>query len=94
VKRAAVVAALALLGGCATLVPRGRNGAATCDAGSAHSFIGNAAGTQTAEQARVAARAKTVRMLTPGTIVTMEYRADRLNLTIDESGHIAKAHCG
>lgn len=36
----------------------------------------------------------TVRVIQPGMAVTMDYRADRLNIEISEAGTIARVFCG
>jgi len=46
------------------------------------------------EEARLAAGATVVRALRPGEVVTMEYRGDRLTLTLDESGKVSAVNCG
>ena len=38
--------------------------------------------------------AKTIRWISPGMAVTMDYREDRLNLDVDDKGKITRAHCG
>lgn len=35
-----------------------------------------------------------VRVIRPGEAVTMDFAAQRLNLEVDESGLIARVHCG
>jgi len=35
-----------------------------------------------------------VRIIRPGQVVTQDHRLDRTNITIDESGKIAKVYCG
>jgi hypothetical protein len=67
---------------------------AACDAEPAQRFVGQAHTTELGEEARVAAGAAVVRALRPGEVVTMEFRADRLNLTLDESGRISRVACG
>ena len=47
-----------------------------------------------AQRARRRAGAATVRFLSPGQVVTMEYRADRLNLALDIRGRVARVSCG
>ena len=66
----------------------------TCDAKAASAFVGQAISEQVAEQARSAAGARGVRIIRPGMAVTMDYRAGRLNLELDEAGRIVKASCG
>jgi hypothetical protein len=65
-----------------------------CDAEAVQRFVGEAYTPELGEQARVAAGAAVARALRPGEVVTMEYRADRLSLTLDESGRIVRAACG
>jgi hypothetical protein len=38
--------------------------------------------------------AQTVRVIQPGMMVTQEFRADRLNIYIDEMGMISRVVCG
>ena len=38
--------------------------------------------------------AKTLRVIAPGTAVTMDYRTDRLNLETDAEGRITRLRCG
>jgi Peptidase inhibitor I78 family len=65
-----------------------------CDAEAVQRFVGEIYTPELGEQARVAAGAGVARALRPGEVVTMEYRADRLSLTLDESGRIVRAACG
>jgi hypothetical protein len=37
---------------------------------------------------------KPVRVIYPGTAVTMDYSADRLNFEVDRSGRISRVSCG
>ncbi|UYV37837.1 I78 family peptidase inhibitor [Rhodobacteraceae bacterium D3-12] len=37
---------------------------------------------------------KLVRIIAPGTAVTMDYRADRLNVETDKAGIITRVYCG
>lgn len=38
--------------------------------------------------------ARTIRWISPGMAVTMDFREDRLNLELDSEGKIVRAHCG
>ncbi|WBY08690.1 I78 family peptidase inhibitor [Sphingomonas sp. 7/4-4] len=38
--------------------------------------------------------AKTVRWISPGMAVTMDFSEARLNLDLDDKGRIVRAHCG
>lgn len=66
----------------------------TCDAKAASAFVGQMASDAVAQQARTAAGAQGVRVIRPGMAVTMDYRAGRLNLELDDAGRIVKASCG
>lgn len=46
------------------------------------------------ERARVAAGARTARVLKPGQMVTMEYLPGRLNIDVDERNVITNLRCG
>ena len=35
-----------------------------------------------------------VRILTPGSVMTMDYRADRVNVELDEDDKVVRIHCG
>lgn len=66
----------------------------TCDAKAAQSLVGRVATADIAEQARAASGANGVRVLKPGQMVTMEYRAGRLNLDVDKDNVITAVRCG
>lgn len=36
----------------------------------------------------------TIRVIHPGTMVTKDYRIDRLNVDVDESGNVTRIYCG
>ena len=65
-----------------------------CTAAAANGFVGQVASADIVEQARVAAQADVARVLHPGDVVTMEYRAGRLNVDVDERGVIVRLRCG
>ncbi|HZW17406.1 MAG TPA: I78 family peptidase inhibitor [Luteimonas sp.] len=69
--------------------------AAQCSADAAQSFVGQQASDDIVAQAQAAAGAKgAVRVIKPGQPVTMDYRADRLNVEVDEQGAIVRISCG
>jgi hypothetical protein len=74
--------------------PQAGAGPAACDAEAAQRFVGEIYTPELGEQARVASGARVARALRPGEVVTMEFSADRLSLTLDESGRIVRAACG
>lgn len=68
---------------------------AQCNADAAQSFVGQQAGDDVVAQARAAAGADgAVRVIKPGQPVTMDFRADRLNVEVDDQGVIVRIHCG
>ncbi|WP_294235553.1 I78 family peptidase inhibitor [uncultured Sphingomonas sp.] len=38
--------------------------------------------------------ARSLRVIAPGTVVTMDYRPDRLNIETDAAGRITRLNCG
>lgn len=67
---------------------------AVCDAAPARGLIGRPASPALAAEAQRLAGARVWRWLRPGQIVTMEYRADRLNLRLDAQDRVEDINCG
>jgi hypothetical protein len=67
---------------------------AACDADMLQGEIGRIVAPDFVEWARSAAGARTVRVIRPGMAVTMDYRQDRLNLSLDEAEKLVRANCG
>ncbi|MFZ5635338.1 MAG: I78 family peptidase inhibitor [Pseudomonadota bacterium] len=65
-----------------------------CRAEAAQRFVGRMPDEDTVREAMAASGAATVRVIAHDTMVTMDYRGDRLNLRLDESGRIAAIACG
>ena len=65
-----------------------------CDADAVQSLAGQQATDEVMEQARMDAGAEVVRTLRPGQVVTMEFRAGRLNIDVDDDGTITGLRCG
>ncbi len=76
----------------ATPPPVAGEPAGHCDVAAAKAYIGQAATPTVVEQARKATGADVVRTLDKDAVVTMEYRAGRLNL-ITDAGRIINASC-
>ncbi|MDB6048625.1 MAG: hypothetical protein JWR17_1371 [Pseudomonas sp.] len=66
----------------------------SCTASAAGFAVGQKASPQLLEQARIKAGAFSVRLLKPDTIVTLEYRSDRLNVNADDSSTVTRINCG
>ena len=84
------------LSACMTASPMGGTSPTEdrCNAELAKSAMGREASTQVVEQARVDARAHVARVLRPGQVVTMEFRAGRLNVDVDERNTVTGLRCG
>lgn len=65
-----------------------------CNSNGLESLIGKTQSAETAAEAKRLSGANIVRWLTPGMMVTMEFRADRLNLHLGTDGKIGSARCG
>jgi len=87
-----LVPAALSLAACATPVAPPMAG--RCDADAASAYVGRSASADNVEAARKAAGADMARTLSPGQVVTMEYREGRLNLHIDGGRTITRITCG
>jgi len=67
---------------------------ARCDAANAQSLVGRPATAELAAEAQRLSSAGAVRWLRPGQVITMEYRADRLNIEIDAQNQVVAIRCG
>lgn len=89
------VPALALLAvACAPVEPMPGPIRTKCDASAAQRFVGQPFRAGIGERARRATNSKVVRILRPGTVMTMDYREDRVNVSIDERGRVDGVRCG
>lgn len=70
------------------------SGQSRCDAAAAQFAVGKPASAALLEQARLKAGAQTARVLGPNDMVTLEYRAERLNLNADQSATVNRVNCG
>jgi hypothetical protein len=76
----------------ASTTPPSSEGA--CNAAPAQGLVGRQSSPAVAQEAQRLAGAGTVRWLRPGQIVTMEYRADRLNIHLDAQDKVERIACG
>jgi hypothetical protein len=65
-----------------------------CNAAPAQFTMGRNVDAALENEARTRAGAKTVRTLRPNQVVTMEFNAERLNLTVDDAGRVTRVSCG
>ena len=65
-----------------------------CTSAAVEHLQGQVASPELLEQARQQAGASTARVLTPGSVVTLEYNGQRLNLNVDDQRVITHVSCG
>lgn len=66
----------------------------TCDASQAQGLVGQAAEQALVDQARIDTGSKSVRVLTPNQMVTMEFNGERLNIEVDAKNVVTGVRCG
>ncbi|MGB3794724.1 MAG: I78 family peptidase inhibitor [Alteraurantiacibacter sp.] len=74
--------------------PNVREPAGECDAGTVQDHIGHRASAQSGATLQGTSDARTLRWVPPRTVVTMDYRPDRLTVTYDDDMMIEKITCG
>lgn len=91
----AIVAAAIMLAGCTTMDDTAPATAApgACNAAGVQELVGQPAAAVQGD-AKQRAGAAMVRQYESGSPVTMDYRADRLNIETDAGGTIVKLSCG
>lgn len=99
----ATLAAIALLfmSACGSTAPAGSGPASSsapvatrCNAAPAQFAVGRNVDAALESDARTRAGARTSRVLKPGQVVTMEFNAERLNLSVDDAGRVTRVNCG
>jgi hypothetical protein len=65
-----------------------------CEAAHLARLVGRKRGPAVEKEALRLSGAAVVRWIRPGQMVTIDYRADRLNLRVDARGRILSANCG
>ncbi|MGP0173139.1 I78 family peptidase inhibitor [Pseudomonas sp. NCHU5208] len=96
-----ILAATLLAAGCSSTAEKPTPAAApsgptpdSCTSSAAEHFKGQTASAELLEQARQEAGASSARILTPRSVVTLEYNGQRLNLNVDDQGVITRVSCG
>jgi len=88
---------LLLFASCSTTaqpVPRSSPDGALCTADQLIRFKGLLATAELGRKIQRASGARIFRWLPKGTVVTMEYNADRVNVVLDEANRVETARCG
>lgn len=65
-----------------------------CNAAAVQGLVGRQESSELAAEAQRLSGARAVRVLRPGQMITMEYRADRLNIRIDTRQKVLAMTCG
>jgi Peptidase inhibitor I78 family len=88
--------ALLALAACTTAAPRGPEAEAgvKCDATATTDLVGKVADATLGSDALKRSGARTIRWLRPDSMMTMDYRVDRLNVRIDAANRVAGFTCG
>ena len=96
IRTLAVLPAVLWLAGCAghPTDPAAPPIADACNAEAAQAWIGKPATDANLDAVRAATGARSLRALKPGDAMTMDYRADRVNVVQDADGAIEKISCG
>jgi hypothetical protein len=81
-----------VLTGCVTAAAPGAAG--VCNAAPAQGLVGQRASSESGARALALTGARTLRWGPPGTIWTMDYRTDRVNIRYDAALVIVEASCG
>jgi len=88
---------LLLFASCSTTaqpVPPSSPHGALCTADQLVRYKGLPATAQLGDEIRRASGARIFRWLPKGTVITMEYNADRVNVVLDEANGVESARCG
>ena len=66
----------------------------TCAAAKVQTLVGQAGTAELGARALSLSGARTIRWVRPGDMVTMDFRADRLNIELDERSRVKTLSCG
>lgn len=95
---AAAFGLLTLLSACAQTPADPASAAATmsgrCNAAPVQFAVGRQADAGLQADTRARSGARTVRVLGPDQVVTMEFNAERLNLSVDANNRVIRVNCG
>jgi hypothetical protein len=96
IRRIAAAGLVATTLACATVPPEDvpEHGAGSCDSAPVQDLVGRQASQELAEDAIRRSGARRMRWISPGQMVTMEFRADRLNIDLDERNRVKALRCG
>lgn len=103
-RKLSILALAATLAGCAasgsvgtdgsTPTPTAARGDGYCDATPVQNTLGRTYSERVVADAHSRSGARTLRVLQPGQVMTLEYNPARLTIVVDDSGNISSARCG
>ncbi len=82
-----------LLAACATVGPAAPTGGVCSDA-SLQQFVGQAANAELGARVLSTSGAKTLQWVSAGSMVTMDFRGDRVRVYLDEQNRVKRLSCG
>ncbi|GIZ13531.1 I78 family peptidase inhibitor [Pseudomonas sp. NCCP-436] len=103
IRLSSLLGCLLLAAGCSSTAQQAEPAATTsattpshesCTSSAVEHLVGQVATPELLEQARQSAGASRARLLAPGSIVTLEYDRQRLNLNVDDQRVITRVSCG
>jgi len=80
--------------GCATVGPEAAAPCATCRNEGLQAFVGKPATAELGADILRTSGAKTMQWVAAGTMVTMDFREDRVRLYLDEANRVQRVSCG
>jgi hypothetical protein len=97
--RKTILLSPALLAACSTapaapVVVHGETPGHTCVEGAANNYIGQVRSDATGRAIQAATKAAVLRWAPPNVMLTMDYRADRVTVWLDEASKITRIRCG
>jgi hypothetical protein len=89
------MAALTGLAACTPMAkPEQHAGLGGCGDGKVAGLVGKVWSESLRAETQKTSRAAALRVIAPGTVVTMDYRPDRLNIETDDQGRVTRLRCG
>lgn len=83
-----------LLGACATVGPAAPATGGTCRNDGLQQYVGQPASAELGAQVLATSGAKTLQWIAAGMMVTMDFRADRVRVQLDEQNRVQRVSCG
>ena len=95
-RTAIAISCCAAIAACATAQPiplRGGTPGSTCDDSNIHQFVGRQATPELATEMQRVSGAAIVRWVAHGSMITMEFRSDRLTVYLDAGNRVERIAC-